>query len=92
MMCPECGKILEGDIVRCPDCGTAFDAQYAPPQIEQGPTMIQQTRQSVIPKNVPVGKAKHSAGWIFGLCALGAIMAAAAILAVLVHFHIVQTF
>ena len=60
MMCPKCGKLIEGGAVRCPDCGTEFDLQYAPPRLEPGPSQLQQTQPTVIPKNVPVGKAKHS--------------------------------
>ena len=40
MMCPKCGKLIEGGAVRCPDCGAEFDLQYAPPRLEPGPSQL----------------------------------------------------
>ena len=74
MMCPKCGKLIEGGAVRCPDCGAEFDLQYAPPRLEPGPSQLQQTQPTVIPKNVPVGKAKHSPGWWVGVGVLSLVL------------------
>ena len=74
MMCPKCGKLIEGGAVRCPDCGAEFDLQYAPPRLEPGPSQLQQTQPTVIPKNVPVGTAKHSPGWWVGVGVLGLVL------------------
>lgn len=83
MMCPKCGKVFDGDIVRCPECGTEFDAQYAPPNLESGPTLLTQTRQTVIPKNVPLAKAKRSKGWVIAVAALAAIVLGAVLFVIL---------
>lgn len=80
MMCPKCGKLIEGGAVRCPDCGAEFDLQYAPPRLEPGPSQLQQTQPTVIPKNVPVGKAKHSPGWWVGVVALLLVLIVAAVI------------
>ena len=55
MMCPKCGKLIDDAVVRCPDCGTEFDLQYAAPRVEPGPTKLQQTQPAVIPKSVVLG-------------------------------------
>lgn len=88
MMCPKCGKILEGDIVRCPDCGVELEVQYAPPRVEPGPSKLLQYQPTVVPKNVPVGKARLSSGWWIGVGVLAAIMLAALVFAILARSNI----
>ncbi len=89
MMCPKCGKLIEGSAVRCPDCGTAFDLQYAPPRIDPGPSMIQQTQPTVIPKNVPISKMKRSSGWWVGVIGLSALVIAALVFALLIKLNLI---
>lgn len=88
-MCPKCGKLIEGGAVRCPDCGAEFDLQYAPPRLEPGPSQLQQTQPTVIPKNVPVGKAKHSPGWWVGVGVLSLVLLVA--IATIIYSRIYPT-
>ena len=81
MLCTNCGKEFDVQGNRCPDCGTVYDVQFAPPRIESHITKIPQTTPTVIPKNVPLNKFSPSAGWIVTVSLLGIIMLAAILFA-----------
>lgn len=74
MLCPRCGKEFDVQGNRCPDCGTVYEVQCAPPRVEPGPTNLSQTQPTVIPKNVPTGKFRPSPGWIASVSLFGAVM------------------
>ncbi len=82
MMCPKCGKNLEGSIVRCPDCGVELDVQYSPVMMTGGKTKSSFTPTNFIMKTTPVGRSgKRTAIWWIAAALLVAMMAAAVIFA-----------
>ena len=83
MMCPKCGKLIEGGAVRCPDCGAEFDLQYAPPMMTGGRTKSSFTPTNFIMKTVPAGRSgKRTAVWWIAAIVLILVMAAAVAFAV----------
>lgn len=84
MLCIKCGKDFNVHGNRCPDCGTVYELQYAPPRVEPGPTLPSQTQPTVISRNIPVGKFRPSAGWIASLAAFGLVMLAVVLFILLV--------
>ena len=62
MMCPKCGRNLEGKIVRCPDCGVELDVQYSPVMMTGGRTKSSFTPTNFIMKTVPAGRSGIAQG------------------------------
>lgn len=83
MMCPKCGRNLEGKIVRCPDCGVELDVQYSPVMMTGGRTKSSLTPTNFIMKTVPAGRSgKRTAVWWIAAIVLILVMAAAVAFAV----------
>ena len=90
MICKCCGADFDVQGNRCPECGTVYEVQCAPPRVEPGPTILSQTRATVIPKNVPIGKFRPSAGWIASIALLAAVMIGILVFILFVEFQNIQ--